>query len=356
MRSKHEGSSSTIRRKSSYWDNQIPQIQSSLDQVLTGLVATPSADRSAAGVVQSAQAGPGYGRWFTELSLEKNQATGYSAFFENGSQADAGVVVWHPVNLIENEDVTIAVHSELLMSTWESETDNSKLDFIVDGQAQPQIRAHDALTWLFDTAGDFTVTCLHYKSGMTYTLNVHVVEATLPQDLAVAELRYNTVELPDVSSDLRLDSGGEIGIGSLTSRVLGGSEVALSGLFPGQHRMAVRMADKATILDQKQVTVIGVSDALRNQSDVVIPVGDNTFRITSPLLITNMPAGATVKITIFAGGVTFLDGTTLKTLTAANFDSNGLYILELLMPVERLGAPCHRIEIFDANGNKIYGN
>jgi hypothetical protein len=49
-----------------------------------------------------------------------------------------------------------------------------------------------------------------------------------------------------------------------------------------------------------------------------------------------------------------LDGTTVKVFTAADFDENGLLYLEFLTPQERLGAHCHYVEIFDAEGRMIY--
>ena len=54
------------------------------------------------------------------------------------------------------------------MGAWESETDNSEVDYSIDGVALQQINALNAVSHLFDSTGDFVVTALHVKSGTTH--------------------------------------------------------------------------------------------------------------------------------------------------------------------------------------------
>lgn len=355
LRAVHDGPGSTVRHKDSFWAGQIARIQGEADQLAASLTANPAADRAAAGATLPVLPGAGHVTWYVGIPLQANQATRYTAFFENGSLAGAGVVVWRPLNLIGTTEVTIPLGSDLLMSAWDSENDNSKLDFTI-GADTASIRAKKALPWNFATAGDHLVSVTHQSSGIVYSLTVHVREASLPQDLVAAELRFSQVGLPAVASDLAFDTDGVIGFDGFLPAATGtGSVVRLMGRAPGIHRVAVRQAYYGPVLDVEPATVVGVSDALRNLSDIATPLGAGLYLVRSPLLLTYLPPGATVKITIFAGGVTFADGTTVKTIAAADLDENGLYMLELIMPAERTGAPCHNIEIFDAQGRKIYG-
>ena len=134
----------------------------------------------------------------------------------------------------------------------------------------------------------------------------------------------------------------------------GGSDVGWAGSFPVCYRTAVRcnpMVPSWTSSPSRSSefptrSVIG--------SNLVIPYDGDIVRVVSPLLVTNLPPGATIIINIFAAGVTFLDGTTRKTFTAADLDEHGVIILEMLMPRERVGAPCHNIWIQDASGLRIF--
>ena len=51
--------------------------------------------------------------------------------------------------------------------------------------------------------------------------------------------------------------------------------------------------------------------------------------------------------------MTFTDGTTVKTITAADLDEHGVMELGFYFPVDMVGGYCHYIEVFDANGNLI---
>jgi hypothetical protein len=354
LRAGPEGPGSTIRHKDSFWDKEIPKIQLARDSVTAGLLAPPGGDRSAAGAVQPVEPGPGSRTWYANLDLNANQATGYTAFFENGAFAESGVVVWRPVNLFEIDEITIPVGSELLMGAWEKETDNSDLDFAVGGTALAPINALDTVSHLFDTPGEYAVTALHAKSGETASLLVTVESADVPAGILLAEQTSRIVELRGVEPRFALAADGELSIDAPAAAPAGGSEVRLGGLFPGEYRMAARMNPVGPILDMEEITVAGVSDALRNDADIVTPYGDGLMRVVSPLLVTNLPPGATVTVNIFAAGVMFMDGTTRKTFGAEDFDEHGVLTLEMLIPMERLGAPCHNIWIDNADGERIF--
>ncbi|MGB6222893.1 PA14 domain-containing protein [Haloferula sp.] len=357
LRIQHEGPGSAIRHKDSFWAKEIPRIQSSRNSLMNALLINPGGDHSAAGSLHPGLDGPGYGRWFAEIPLNANQATGYSAFFENGALGNSGVFVWRPINLFATTQITIPAGRDLLMGAWDGESDNSDLTFTIDGQPQPTFKAKDAIAWSFPSPGSFPVSVLHHQSGLTLDLTVNVRAADLQPDIALGELRFRDVDLPGVASDLALDTGGEIAFDGLHILATGGTTTTMGGLFPGIHRTAARLTETEAILDQEVVHVVGVSDALRNASDLAAPQGDDIFLVRSPLLVTHLPAdGATVKISIFAGGVTFADGTTVKEMDNADLDENGVITLEFLMPAERLGAPCHYIDVFDKNGARIWSS
>lgn len=353
FRIRHEGVGSTIRHKDSFWGKEIARIHRQLEGQADALTLTPGSDLSAAGVDLSTSGGPGRGTWFAEVPLESNQATGYTVFFENGSVADSGVLVWRPINLLLEDEVTIPVNSTLLMSAWDDETDNSRVVFTIGTEVR-EIRAKESLSWEFDQVGDFEISAWHERSDEAVLFTVRVRDAALPDGMSLVEQRYRTYNLPGVDPDRSLDSHGAVGIGSLEAVVGGGSRIELAGGTPGSWRVAARLEESAAILDMAEVTVIGVSDGLRNGVTTVTPIGDGMYLERQALLITNLPQGATIRIHIFAGGVTFLDGTTTKILTAEDFDENGVFMLEMLKPAERLGAACHELSILDAQGNVIF--
>ena len=64
------------------------------------------------------------------------------------------------------------------------------------------------------------------------------------------------------------------------------------------------------------------------------------------------PEDIEVRIEVFVSGVTFEDGSTVKTLKKEDFSVLGTYNLILLKDEERLGSTCHRIKVYQ-NGELI---
>jgi hypothetical protein len=64
-------------------------------------------------------------------------------------------------------------------------------------------------------------------------------------------------------------------------------------------------------------------------------------------VVTDLPPGGRVVLTIFRAGVTFMDGTTVKTLTAADF-VDGVAYVEFRYPSDLGGGYCHYMDVYDA--------
>jgi len=79
--------------------------------------------------------------------------------------------------------------------------------------------------------------------------------------------------------------------------------------------------------------------------------GDRVYR--SALSIDNFPEGATAVVSIFVGGVTFMDGTISQTYSAADFPENGVVDLEYYVPNSTKTSICHRVNVYDSEGLKL---
>jgi hypothetical protein len=98
---------------------------------------------------------------------------------------------------------------------------------------------------------------------------------------------------------------------------------------------------------------VGFSDALRNDATQYVgSTGTGSAIMRFPVVVDYLPPGGYVAVSISRAGVTFLDGTTVKNFTAADFTSGVLYV-DLLYPQGMTGSYCHSVKVFDANNNFI---
>lgn len=300
--------------------------------------------------------GPGTTRWLSQLTLRPNEVIGYVAQLEALGFYQTGSIAWVPANVFELDQLTIPVGSELLLGAWLQDWDRSDITLTIEGQTAV-FPSTESYRHQFNTPGTFQVIAQH-EDGHSSSLTVQVRSANLPDHLSVGEQRFFRVELPGVGPDLSFDSNRELTHASL-SAFQQGSRIRYGGDVPGIYYAAARLnqghlGGQQHILAQTPVYVVGVSDAVRNQGDIVSPYSEDIFLTRSPLLITHLPPGGTVVANIFAAGVTFPDGSTDRTLTSEDFDENGIFTFEFLIPRERLGAPCHFINVYNAQGEQIW--
>lgn len=224
----------------------------------------------------------------------------------------------------------------------------------VFGNAPHQLASDTGtVTHRFDMAGTHRVTASH-AGGSTGSLTVHVRQADL--STAPLDLLSNTVgnlRLPALSVDSGLYFEGGDAFDIAQGATLAGDWFYLkaSPRKRGTHNLLARLHPGGPILGTRPVNLIGISDALQNGLTTRFLSRDFTGYsvLTTPVVATGLPAGATVVIRIFRAGVTFTDGTTAKTLSASDF-INGVAHVDFLFPVGMAGGYCHYLDIYDRNG------
>ena len=342
------------RTPDSQWDYMLPGFESylsSYENRLRTSLGSPWTWGRMEGEQQTVQSGSGHGPWFTYLDLDPNEAVGYVALFENLGHSERHSVIWRPYNVLDGGELTIPLNSELLLGAWSWTWDWSSVQLSIDGE-QVNFSAGQTHRHLFDQAGVFSVTATH-SNGTSGTLIVEVVGADFGPRLNAAEQSMRTWETPGVPLSASVELPAAIDFASRSALSSGGSTMELRPLKPGMHRVAARLGIDGPILDIGEVNVIGYGDALRHASDQVIGVQGDQVIIQSPFLMTDLPPGGYAVITIFRSGVTFADGSTVKTITEADLDENGIVMLNFLFPVASAGGACHYVDFYDAEGNLL---
>ncbi len=211
-------------------------------------------------------------------------------------------------------------------------------------------------TCQFADAGTKTVTATH-SSGSTGTLTVIVKQAEFsetPRDLVANSPGILEFPLSVVDADLHFDGGTSAFVknpATLSGNLL---SLQISPKNYGNHNMLARLHEGGPVLGVQPLNFVGFSGAIEN--DLISSYRSNEYPgyiiITNPILVTDLPEGGTVVVTIFRAGVTFLDGTKTLTLSVGDF-INGIYTLEFLFPENLSGGNCHYIDVYDRDGNYI---
>jgi hypothetical protein len=286
--------------------------------------------------------------WFANVPL--NEAGGTSVGVTLEHQHQTHTVSWIRWNAMAGQALTIRVGDSVKIGGWLSPEDAGNVVISVNGQTNT-IPASGSFVRTFTQAGTYPVTVSH-SGGSQTSASIHVVSADFGTPAPFYADTITWRSFPGVPSGLKIVAGPAMEVNTTVAEGTG-QKAQFRPLGGGSHALAARIPN-GPIVTLGSVSTIGVSDALSNDAETYVGSTADGYRILrSPIVVTDLPAGGRVVLTIYRAGVTFLDGTTVKTLTAADF-VDGVAYVEFRYPSDMSGGYCHYIDVYDAQ-NRLLG-
>lgn len=307
---------------------------------------------SAGGTAFPIQRGLGDLHWYANVPLAQNGATPISVQFEGGAVTQTRSVEWTRWNALGGTNLTVRAGDAVKIGAWTSPSDAGSSTITVAGTGHPGIAAATgSFVHTFSTAGNFTVAVTH-SSGATASRTITVVGADFGQQQAFYADWATWRTFATVPTALWVDAEPSLVIASRKASGSGQQLQLLAGRH-GSHALVARLSANGPIVNLGAVQTVGIADALQNDAvEFIGSTADGSRILRSPVVVTDLPPGGRVVITIFRAGVTFLDGTTVRTLTAADFNEGVVY-LDFLYPAGMSGGYCHYIDIYDAQNRHL---
>jgi hypothetical protein len=299
----------------------------------------------------SVQRGLGDLHWFANAPLAQTGGTPIQVQFEGGSVIQNRTVTWDRWNGLGTATLTVRVGDSVKIGAWKSATDTGTSSITVAGSTYTGISAVSGfVVQTFTTAGTFPVRSVP-SSGTAKTLNITVIGADLAEPQAFYADWATWRTFPGSANALFYDSEPSLVI---QAKKASGTGVQLQLLAKrnGTHTIAARLSAAGPILALGTVSTVGISDALTNDAAVFIGSADGYNILRSPIVVSDLPPGGRVVVTIFRAGVSFMDGTTVKTLVASDLEE-GVAYLDFRYPQGMSGGYCHYIDVYDGQNRYL---
>ncbi len=286
--------------------------------------------------------------WFANIPLQAASPTSLDVVFENKTQSQS--IEWARWNALGGAGLTIRRGDSVKIGAWLSPQDTTAVTIAIGGQTQ-SLAANGFMVKNFAQAGVYPITVTHNGAAITAaTITV------LGADFGVIPAFYASSpswrSFPNVPLSLRIDGEPSLAVESKTAAGTGQS-VLLRADRSGRHSIAARLPENGAIVALTEFSTVGFSDALRHDATMYVGSTADGFRILrTPVLVTDLPPGGRVVMTIFRAGVTFMDGTTVTELRAEDF-SNGVAYVDFRYPAHMAGGYCHYTDIYDAAGRHL---
>jgi hypothetical protein len=296
--------------------------------------------------------GLGDHHWYANVPLAQSGPTQINVGFESGGITRERSITWTRWNALGGANLVVRVGDSVKIGAWTSETDAGTSSIVLAGTTHAGIAAaNGSLVHTFTSPGNFTVGVTH-SSGATANRVITVVGADFGQPQAFYADWATWRTFGSVPTSLWVDAEPSLVIASRKASGTGQQLQLLAGRH-GQHAVAARLTPSGPIVSLGVVSTVGIADALQNDAEEFVgSTGTGQRIMRAPIVVADLPPGGKVVITIFRSGFTFLDGTTVKTLTAADFTA-GVAYLDFLYPGGMEGGYCHYIDVYDAQNRHL---
>jgi hypothetical protein len=301
--------------------------------------------------------------WFANVLLSPTNATGIVVHDPGAGAARTNMVTWEAVNLLDNAygaDLAIRGGGALRFAGWPAGATNGFVSVTILNSATNAITnlvaaAGSAIPYRFDQAGRFMVSGL-YSNGTTVTngiLPVRVVSGSFNGgEAACVTGQARTWDCPGITTDAVVAADSLLSV-TVTNLAGGGTRFTLLNPTDGPLYMVARLGANGPVLDSAKVSAIQGDHG--TYFKVVETFADGSRMTEVRLQLGYVPSDLVVQLHIFVGGVTFLDGTLNKTLTAADFNELGVCTYRLIQSAESRTSTCHTTRIYQG-GIYIGGN
>ena len=304
------------------------------------------------------------GGWFADVELAAPNASPVSVNvnFEGGALTTQRSIAWKSADVLVQPDLVVRPGDSLLLTgipeSAVNDLSNVEVTLSVNGaQVGTAFQASSPQAHTFELIGDHTVevTCVYQGVTTTGSMEVAVRDADFGEPFPLLVHSNRTWVTPDVDPAAHVEPEAGLNFLNLAPTPGGHRQFRVSTAEGGLQHVLARTAMGGTVISTGDL--IGY-EAHRTDStgDTQIiqsfPNGDRIVMM-SIVMPDGIPPGGSVRLKIFVAGVTFLDGTIIKYLTAADFDANGIAYVKFNFPAGHNASICHNLVLLDAQGNEI---
>ena len=293
------------------------------------------------------------GRWYVNAPLQANTQTVFQASYQNGALTETRQLQWVPVNLLTTiNNLTIRKGDSLLFSVLPSSKTNGSAQINI-GTNTYTGTATKPVACKFTTAGTYTVTGTYTpKSGSSQngSVTVDVVQQSLPNvEPAAWTWQERNLNLASLAPEATLQADSRLTCFIARTNANGAVQLALGTEENEECSILARLGTNGPVLDSTRVSGFDEWSGSQAYTQIGQVYPDGSQLIEMLIISSPVETNVTFVLEPIVSGVIFDDGTTVKTLTATNFDALGQCPVRFIRPAGVQTSVCHSIKAYQGN-------
>jgi hypothetical protein len=285
-------------------------------------------------------------RWYADVPLSADQHTPaiLTVSFQNDAYSEWRQLEWLPLNLVDAPNMVIRQGDSLLLTMRPDENATGSV-VITIGTNQLSTTAQNPLARRFDEPGIFTVTGLY--DGITQrSIQVRVVGHSMGSPPAAFSGHRRDWDLAAVPSEAVLETDSRVLFQQVAALPGGGRRIGMITDRNEPRYILSRLGTGGPILDSVPLNGFDFWRGSETYLRVIETYEDNSQLLETLVILSPVHPDVTVVAEVVVGGVMFEDGSTVKTLSASDFDSRGQCRLRFIRPASAETSVCHSFQLF----------
>ncbi len=285
-------------------------------------------------------------RWYADVPLSPTNRTEVVCSFQNGGLSVTNQIVWRPINVLDADNKTIRRGDSLLLVAKPAGAEKGQMQIAIVGVTNYSSSADQPIVHRFGESGVYSVTGTYVsKDGLpqTRTVTVEVKSASLGSTAAAWAGKWRRWEY-GVPAGVAVQADPHLKLTTVTGAT--GSQTDLATDAPEQRFVLARVDNNGPVVASTSVDGFRLFSGYETGVWHVLTYEDGTELVEMGLVLSPVRPGVTVRVEVHAGGVVFDDGTTIRELTAADFDELGRVKVRFLRPPAWKTSVCHRTQAY----------
>lgn len=296
------------------------------------------------------------GGWYADVALSPEGSTSLDVTFEGGAVSESLSVEWLTTDVLSQGSTLLLRQGDALKLgvSGDLSPDQSNFEVLIDGVSVYAGESSTTFVHRFETPGEHLIRGVSGDAEGAITVLVHAADFGEPFHVAAGENRE--WDLSSVPEPLQLDWDESLRATQIASEneartfMVGYPELAQS-----QKHVIARLPGGGPVIARGTVKSFIFADSVyTGDTRTVETLADGTRVIEVGFVLDGpIPGDFSVFLSMWVPDAVFANGETTLTLTAADFDENGIAKIRILKAPggDHEGAVCHVIELFEGESS-----
>jgi hypothetical protein len=289
-------------------------------------------------------------RWYVNVPLSASNPRTLIFSFQNGGLKTTNQIAWRPTNVLQGQDMVVREGDALLFVAMPQGATGGQMNIVVGGSnyvstvGQPVVHR-------FSASGTFQVTGTYTPDvggAQSQSITVKVVASAFGAAPAAWVEKPRLWTCANLQPDVIVEADPRLKLEQISEAPTGLRRFVLGTDTQDRRQVVARLGEGGPVVDSASIDGFRLYSAFETGVRVMEEYDDGSQLVEMAVVLSPVLLQVTVRLEIQVGGVLFDDGTTVKELTAMDFNELGEHRIRFIRPASARTSVCHTTTVYQS--------